>query len=59
MMLEILEDRPSGEKEDEKMEASPVVPASDASDYPDGGLAAWCIVLGVSQFSISSSFQLC
>jgi len=59
MMLEILEDQPSGEKEDEKMEASPVVPASDVSDYPDGGLAAWCVALGVSRLTISSSSQLC
>ena len=31
-------------------EANPVISTSDADDYPDGGLAAWCVVVGVSSF---------
>jgi len=59
MSLDILENWPSGEKEDEKIEASPVVTAPDAVDYPDGGLAAWCVAFGVGQLTISSSSKLC
>ena len=58
MTLDISEDRLSEKKEDE-IETSPVDPVSDAGDYPDGGLVAWCVVLGVSRFTISSSFQTC
>ena len=47
----IWEDRLSEKKEDEGIVASPVDPASDVGDYPDGGFAAWCVVLGVSQFT--------
>ena len=49
MTLNIVEGRPSDEKV-ELDEASPVVSAPGADDYPDGGLAAWCVVVGVSSF---------
>ena len=50
--LKFVEDRPSGEKEDVEIEASPVLSTPDLDDYPDGGLAAWSIVLGVSPSTI-------
>jgi len=57
MMLKVVEDRLSEEKErGEEIEVSPVLTTSDVDDYPDGGLAAWSIVLGVSPSTISSSF---
>jgi len=58
MTLDIPESRPSEKKEDETA-ASSVDPESDvAGDYPDGGLAAWCVVLGVSPIShFACSFQ--
>ena len=37
---------------DEETKAAPQV-----DEYPDGGLAAWCIVLGVSPPTISPSFK--
>ena len=48
---------PSEEKEGE-IGVSSAIPTFNVDDYPDGGLAAWCVVLGVSQFSISSSFEV-
>lgn len=43
--LDTLEDPPPKDKE---VKISPiVVTLIQADDYPDGGLAAWCIVLGV------------
>ena len=43
--LNILEDSPPKDKE---AKISPIVARSiQVDDYPDGGLAAWCIVLGV------------
>ena len=33
--------------EDEESKLGPIVVISAADDYPDGGLAAWCVVLGV------------
>jgi len=61
MTLDALESRPSETKEDKEIEVSSVVSTPGASDidYPDGGLAAWCVVLGVSQMAIlaSSSFS--
>ena len=47
MTLSIPEDGSLGGKEDET-EVSPVIFTSDVDDYPDGGLAAWSVVLGVS-----------
>lgn len=50
-----------GQLLDEKAEldqVSPVISTSDADDYPDGGLAAWCVVVGVSPLSVSSSFGI-
>ena len=44
------------EKKDEEAMASPVSPAPDADDFPDGGLAAWLVVLGVSSLIFSVSF---
>jgi len=49
----VWENRLSEKKEDEGIVASPVDPTSDVGDYPDGGFAAWCVVLGVSQFTFS------
>lgn len=46
--LNILGSEWSERKEDEK-ESSLASPTSDACDFPDGGFAAWCVVLGVSQ----------
>jgi len=54
VMLKFVEDRPVEEKEE--IEVSSALPTPDVDDYPDGGLAAWCIVLGVSPSTISSSF---
>ena len=45
--LNIVEDWPLGGKED-KTEVGPVISTPDVDDYPDGGLAAWSVVLGVS-----------
>jgi hypothetical protein len=59
MTLNIVEDQPLEEKEKEEGEeirVSPITTTSDVDDYPDGGLAAWCVVLGVSPPSISPSF---
>lgn len=39
----------SEKKEDEEKESSLASLTSDARDFPDGGSAAWCVVLGVSQ----------
>lgn len=44
-----IDGRPLEEKTvDEETEASPVTPTSNVDDYPDGGLAAWLVVVGVS-----------
>ena len=50
------EDGPSEGKEEGEIEAGPVTSTFDADDYPDGGLAAWSVVLGVSPLTIPSSF---
>jgi hypothetical protein len=42
-------------KEEEDLEASPAIPTAAVDDFPDGGLAAWSIVLGVSELTIPSS----
>jgi len=58
-VLKFVQARLSEEKEKgEEIEASPVLTTSDVDDYPDGGLAAWSIVLGVSPSAISSSFRV-
>ena len=49
LTLNIVEGR-SLDGKTELDEANPVISASDADDYPDGGLAAWCVVVGVSSF---------
>jgi len=54
----ILEDRLSEKKEDEGVVTSPVAPTPDVGDCTDGGFAAWCVVLGVSQLT-SSFVQKC
>ena len=39
----------SEKKDDEEtVVASPVAPTPGAGDFPDGGFAAWCVVVGVS-----------
>ena len=48
--------RPSEKEECEETVASPVAPTPDGDDYPDGGFAAWCVVLGVSQSDHSLGF---
>ena len=45
------------ETRDEKTKASPLSPALDEDDFPDGGLAAWLVVLGVSSSIPSSVFH--
>ena len=40
---------------------SEVAPTPDADDYPDGGVTAWCVVLGVSKlnhFLVISNFLM-
>ena len=50
--LNTSEDRPSEKKEDEEETvASPVAPAPGPGDFPDGGFAAWCVVVGVSRLN--------
>ena len=55
LTLNIVEGR-SLDGKTELDEDSPVITTSDADDCPDGGLAAWCVVVGVSSFSVSSAF---
>jgi len=55
--LNIVEDEPLGGKEDET-EVGPVIPTPDADDYPDGGLAAWSVVMGVSPLTDPQSFRV-
>jgi len=43
--------RQSEKEEYEETVASPVAPTPGVDDYPDGGFAAWCVVLGVSQLN--------
>ena len=45
------QDRPSEKNEDEESIASPVAPTPGPGDFPDGGFAAWCVVLGVSRLN--------
>ena len=52
-----LEDRLSEKKEDEEIATSPVAPTPNGGDFPDGGFAAWCIVLGVSSISLFLSIS--
>ena len=54
--LKYVEDRPLDEKDEEIIEASPIFCTPDLDDYPDGGLAAWSVVLGVSPPTILLSF---
>lgn len=49
MTLNIVEDGPLGGKEDET-EVGTII--SNADDFPDGGLSAWSVVLGVSPLLI-------
>ena len=52
-VLNTSEVRLSEKEEYEGTVASSVAPTPGGDDYPDGGFAAWCIVLGVSQFNYS------
>jgi len=54
--LKFVEDRSLEEKGEEEIGGNPVLATPDVDDYPDGGLAAWSIVLGVSTLTTSSSF---
>jgi len=57
MVLKFVENELSeGKEEDEEIGVSPVLTTPEVDDYPDGGLAAWSIVLGVSPLTIPSSF---
>lgn len=56
--VSIPDDRPSEKKEEEDLEVAPVIPKSEADDCPDGGFAAWCIVLGVSKLAILSALNI-
>jgi len=55
VMVKSVEDRQLEKKEEE---INPVPPTPDVDDYPDGGLAAWSIVLGVGGSAIPSSFKV-
>lgn len=54
----LLDDRPSEKKDGEEIEARPAVPPPSAGDFPDGGPAAWCVVVGVSHLTVSRPFSL-
>jgi len=55
IMLKFAEDLQSEEKgESEEIGVSPVLSTPDVDDYPDGGFAAWSIVLGVSPLTAPS-----
>ena len=56
VMLKFVEDRPLEEKKDEEIGGSPVLTTPDVDEYPDGGLAAWSVVLGVRPPTTSLSF---
>lgn len=55
--VNVPDDQPSEKKEEEDVEASPTIPAPPVDDFPDGGLAAWSVVFGVSKLTVSSSFR--
>ena len=46
-------DLPSEKKGYKETVTSPIALTLGGDDYPDGGLAAWCVVLGVSRFNHS------
>jgi len=48
---------PSEKRGYEETVASPVALTPGGDDCPDGGLAAWCVVLGVSRFNHSLAFS--
>jgi hypothetical protein len=48
----------SSEEKEGEIGVSPAIPTSNLDDYPDGGLAAWCVISGVSQLAISLSFEV-
>jgi hypothetical protein len=52
--LHSLESRLS-EKKDGATKTGPVSSALDAGEFPDGGLVAWLVVLGVSRLSFPLS----
>ena len=51
--LNTSEVQPSEKKECEETVASPVAPTPGGDDYPDGGVTAWCVVLGVSKLNFN------
>ena len=57
-MLKFIESGPLEEKGEEEIGAGPILTTPDVDDYPDGGLAAWSIALGVSLSTISSPFEI-
>ena len=44
------ESRPPEEKEGDDVESGLTIIANTTDDYPDGGLAAWSVVLGVGEY---------
>ena len=52
----VSEDPPLEKKEKDNVETSPANLTDAADGYPDGGFAAWCVVLGVSEPSVSLPF---
>jgi len=57
MTLNTPEVQPSEKKEYEETAASKVALTPGVDDYPDGGVTAWCVVLGVSRLNHSLVFS--
>ena len=55
--LNIVEDGSLEGKGEDGAGVGPVTSTADVDDYPDGGLAAWSVVLGVSPLTISPSSE--
>lgn len=49
LSVKISEDRPL----EKDVEESPVTPTDIVDDFPEGGTAGWCVVLGVSKLTVS------
>lgn len=47
------ENRPLERKKEQDVETGQIVIVTTMDEYPDGGLAAWSVVLGVGEFAIA------
>jgi len=56
-VLNTSEVQPSEKKECEETVVGPVAPTQGGDDYPDGGVTAWCVVLGVSKLNNPLAFS--